>query len=281
MCRQCGREACDECYETIRRLTEPAGTSRPLEGKSNRPADQRTMKERHAQANPFFLSCNRKAEHGVHTFVPVTRFSKTELDNAVAEMKVLVGQGARPGLHVHSRCPSDAGSMDVDSAQASSSRTGRSEMEIKQPYGESLTNPQALIPEHYNDGICTLIENPVPPAPGDLSTSQIPPTSRTPLDPPTWPVPYYTADTLTEPVFAAQWARGTPLVVTGLQERLRLPWTPEYFINTYGAQQCIILECQNDANKKVTVGEFFGSFGKYNGRNECWKLKVRRIDSVE
>ncbi|KAL5508510.1 hypothetical protein ACEPAH_6129 [Sanghuangporus vaninii] len=281
MCRQCGREACEECYETIRRLTEPSGApNSPLEGRSKgpgSPTDQRTMKERHAQANPFFLSCNRKAEHGVHTFVPVTRFSKPELDNAVAEMKVLVRQGHGHSLPCQSRRASDATSMEVDLSQASSSSAGSRGMEIKQPYGESVqitgANPATLIPEHYNDGVCTLVENPIPPPRGEPSPSHIPPSSRTPLGIPTWPVPYYTAETLTEPVFAAQWARGTPLVVTGLLDRLKLSWSPEYFINMYGAQQCIVLECQTDANKKVTVGEFFSSFGKYNDRKDCWKLK--------
>ncbi|OCB84601.1 Clavaminate synthase-like protein [Sanghuangporus baumii] len=280
MCRQCGREACEECYETIRRLTEHSGApNSPLEGRSKgpgSPTDQRTMKERHAQANPFFLSCNRKAEHGVHTFVPVTRFSKPELDNAVAEMKVLVRQGHGHRSPCQSRRASDATSMEVDLSQASSSSAGSRGTEIKQPYGESIqitsANPATLIPEHYNDGICTLVENPIPPPRGE-SSSHIPPSSRTPLGTPAWPVPYYTAETLTELVFAAQWARGTPLVVTGLLDRLKLSWSPEYFINTYGAQQCIVLECQTDANKKVTVGEFFSSFGKYNDRKDCWKLK--------
>lgn len=140
----------------------------------------------------------------------------------------------------------------------------------------NLTTTHSLTPDVYDDGVCTLVSNPIPPS---LSTSSVslshsPPMSSEPLPVPSWPVPYYTVESLTEQVFAAQWARGTPLIVTGLLERFSLRWTPEYFVNTYGAQPCIIIECESNANKKVTVGEFFSNFGQYEGRTEFWKLKV-------
>jgi lysine-specific demethylase 3 len=74
-------------------------------------------------------------------------------------------------------------------------------------------------------------------------------------------------------VFAPIWQRGEPIVVTGCLERFKIAWTPEYFVEHYGEQTCLIIECQAGTNRRVTVGEFFNMFGKYEGRTECWKLK--------
>jgi len=63
------------------------------------------------------------------------------------------------------------------------------------------------------------------------------------------------------------------MVVTGLLPKFKIKWTPEYFMEKYDSQGCLILECQTDVNKRITVGEFFSWFGKYDGRTECWKLK--------
>jgi lysine-specific demethylase 3 len=79
---------------------------------------------------------------------------------------------------------------------------------------------------------------------------------------------------LTDDIFRPMWARGEPLVVTGLLSKFKIKWTPEYFIEKYGAENCLIIECRTDQNKRVTVGEFFSWFGKYQGREDCWKLKV-------
>lgn len=74
-------------------------------------------------------------------------------------------------------------------------------------------------------------------------------------------------------VFAPIWQRGDPIVVTGCLEHFKIAWTPEYFVKNYGEQTCLIIECQTDSNKRVTVGQFFDMFGNYGGRSECWKLK--------
>ncbi|KAJ7179562.1 hypothetical protein C8R46DRAFT_1074100 [Mycena filopes] len=64
-----------------------------------------------------------------------------------------------------------------------------------------------------------------------------------------------------------------PLLVTGVGEKLKIKWTPEYFMEEYGSQDCLIIECQTEANRRVTVADFFSSFGRYTGRDESWKLK--------
>jgi len=83
----------------------------------------------------------------------------------------------------------------------------------------------------------------------------------------------YTTSELTDAEFRKVWSLGAPLVVTGLGEKFGIRWRPEYFREKQGAQNCSIVECQTDASKRITVGEFFGYFGKYEGRTDRWKLK--------
>jgi hypothetical protein len=83
----------------------------------------------------------------------------------------------------------------------------------------------------------------------------------------------YTTSELTDAEFRRVWSQGAPLVVTGLGDKFGGRWRPEHFREKHGSQTCSIVECQTDASKRVTLGEFFGYFGKYEGRTETWKLK--------
>ena len=83
----------------------------------------------------------------------------------------------------------------------------------------------------------------------------------------------YTTSELTDTEFRRVWSQGAPLVVTGLGDKFGVRWGPEQFRDKHGSQTCSIVECQTDASKRVTLGEFFGYFGKYEGRTDIWKLK--------
>lgn len=83
----------------------------------------------------------------------------------------------------------------------------------------------------------------------------------------------YTTAELSDAEFRRVWPQGAPLVVTGLGEKFGIRWRPDHFRDKHGSQTCSIVECQTDASKRVTVGEFFGYFGKYEGRTDHWKLK--------
>ena len=257
MCINCGREACEECFEIITKLTGPSAQA------ANAP--QRTQKEKQALLNPFFLSCARKSEHGYSSFTPVTRFEKAELDEAVAEMKKLslndTGTMASNGS-INEEHARDGFPMNSDPAPSPHYLTSGD------AFATTTVSSDPFDDQSYNDGVCTLIKDPTPP--------EVTGPGAVPLDSPipTYPIPRYTTTSLTEEVFTKQWANGIPLVVSGLLSHLQVQWTPQYFTSKYGGQQCIILECQNDSNKKVTVEEFFQEFGRYDGRTECWKLKV-------
>ncbi|KAJ3925591.1 MAG: hypothetical protein NXY57DRAFT_42787 [Lentinula lateritia] len=100
---------------------------------------------------------------------------------------------------------------------------------------------------------------------GTLSQSLYQPLSHR-SDIPLHAIPTYNFDSLTETIFRKNWRKGTPILVTDVGQRFRIRWTPEYFIKEYGDQGCLIIECQTDVNKRVTVGQFFSKFGKYAGR---------------
>ncbi|KAL0569857.1 hypothetical protein V5O48_012109 [Marasmius crinis-equi] len=108
------------------------------------------------------------------------------------------------------------------------------------------------------------------------------PMSATPDQIPAHRMARYTEEELTFPVFQDHWRKGIPLLVQGLLPSLQIQWTPEYFIQKYGNQPCLVVECQTEENKRVTVGEFFRTFGSADagcgGRKNAlgtgtWKLK--------
>ncbi|KAH8106073.1 hypothetical protein BXZ70DRAFT_1004357 [Cristinia sonorae] len=250
MCRLCGREACQECFEQVRDLT----TDKPDATEADIAALQQ-RREKHAHVNPFFLSCTRRAEHRAVDFSRMTRFTNDELNQAVEEMEALIAQPNPDDLQP-SDIPDDQLGQMVDGSACTEYQNISG---LPHPIGDLSSSNGTL--------------------PSDLSsfTVSAPPPSilPSPLTPvtPTHPVRYFRDTELTDDVFRRVWGKGRPLVVTGLLEKFHLQWTPEYFKTKYGTQGCLILECQNDTNKRVTVGDFFSWFGNYAGRRDCWKLK--------
>ena len=254
MCRVCGREVCHECYLQVKELTsEPPSASQAelaaLQGK----------REKHAHSNPFFLSCNKRTEHGVAAFTAVTRFWDEELNTAIEEMEDILrrlevgggedvernerngryGYGNDPNSSPLSSPPhSDPVDVDVTAVVYDSYRPS------------NLSSRVANIPVHRIQQIPASLYDPVPSRPSSPSSASPPPS------------------------FTSLWILGVPILVKDVLPRFKLTWTPEYFIQQYGDQSCLVIECQTDINKRVSVREFFEQFGKYEGRTECWKLKV-------
>jgi lysine-specific demethylase 3 len=260
MCRLCGREACAECFEQVKDLTEdkPGATQAEI-------ATLQARREKHAHTNPFFLSCTRRNEHHAKDFSPMSRFCKSELAQAIKDMEVLLVEPDPDEVPV-------VGAIDPalqNGHSASSSGTGAASNEV------SVASSNSEIPVSSTLGEAAQVH----PAgdPVNMGTQTQPPSnplSTEPLEIPSHHTITISDSELTEDVFRPLWAKGDPLVVTGLLPKFRIQWTPEYFLQKYNSQSCLILECQSDVNKRVTVGEFFSWFGKYEGRVECWKLKV-------
>jgi lysine-specific demethylase 3 len=104
-----------------------------------------------------------------------------------------------------------------------------------------------------------------------LSTNPIIPEDDIPFH----PTVTFSDSTLTEETFRQVWVEGRPLVVKGVLDKFHIKWTPQYFIEKYGDHSCIVVDCVTEARREVTVGWFFGLFGKYDERDSTrvWKLK--------
>lgn len=253
MCRLCGRETCAECFEQVKDLT----IDRPGAGPTEVLALQ-ARREKHAHSNPFFLSCTRRNEHQAKDFSPMSRFCKSELGQAIDEMKKLVKEPAPP--------------------PPKTTQTVHNYVQ-QQPFPNPTASRYEGGPQPWT-GVTPMYQQPapggIPPVSND--TPYIPPgLSDLTLSITNLPIQRYTEAALTADTFPAIWSMGQPLVVTNLLAKFAIQWTPEYFIGKYGTQSCLIIECQTEMNKRITVGEFFAGFGKYEDRNECWKLKVYQV----
>lgn len=250
MCMLCGREQCADCYEKMKDLTFV---------EKNAPADRRAAslarRERHVHANPAFFTCGSKKDHAWDSFFPVSRFSKPELIEAIAGMEHTLRYG-KQALPQRYQPISNASSPEAVPSSTRSMSSGDSSS------GGPLTPPD------YSTSVFS-------PEPKTLSLNGRPhPRNKHDVG----EIPYYELNNfrfeqVTRDVFRSMWANGVPFVVTGLQERLKLPWTPQYFMDTYGDQSCLIIECQDDTNQTTTVRDFFSQFGQHSSRKGCWKLK--------
>lgn len=261
MCRLCGREACAECFEQVKHLTEERAGSSVTEK-----AVLQVQREKHSHSNPFFLSCTRRNEHHAKDFSPMSRFCKTELADAIDEMTKLLKTSDIDALPSAGATDPILTSSPQDNSSPASSLNGHvPELTVD---SQSATDSTGVTtpPEQ-------LLLSSLDKAPSDGQIN--PPLAAIfPDDIPSH-IPRYFADAeLTDDIFRPMWERGEPLVVTDLLPKFKIQWTPEYFMEKYGLQPVLILECQTDVNKRVTVGEFFSWFGKYEEREQSWKLKV-------
>jgi [histone H3]-dimethyl-L-lysine9 demethylase len=255
MCRLCGREACAECFAQVKELT----VDRPGANQAEI-AEIQAKREKHAHSNPFFLSCTRRNEHQAKDFSPMSRFCKKELSEAIEEMERLVKEedereNENPAAMAARALPPAKSHPSLPMLNSATDLLQSSETLVADL--DPFTMIRDRLPPHDVDQ---------PYVPSNLST-------RT-NSIPTRKIRRFPDSVLTPEVFPEIWALGLPLVVTGVLSKFKIKWTPEYFIQKYGSQSCLIIECQTEVNKRVTVGEFFSEFGKYGGRENCWKLKV-------
>lgn len=256
MCRLCGREACAECFEQVKELT----TDR-IGAPEAEIAALQARREKHAHINPFFLSCTRRNEHQAKDFSPMSRFCKTELTEAIEDMEALL-----------KRSGGDATVAD----EVAESPTIKSSPKPSRDLWDS-TSPGA---SSSASGSEVVKSAGIPPDPSSFASvsasSATGGLTAAGAQLPSHETVTFPDAGLTDDKFRRVWEKGVPLVVSGLSSKFHIQWTPEYFSTKFGTQSCLILECQTEHNKRVTVAEFFSLFGKYEGRRDCWKLKVWR-----
>ncbi|KDR74489.1 hypothetical protein GALMADRAFT_250463 [Galerina marginata CBS 339.88] len=293
MCRLCGREVCKDCFQLVVQLThQPPGVGLAVLNSLV------AKREKYTLANPFFLACTKRNEHGASEFTPVTRFVGAELDKALKEMQSIMGkekesQGAKEvtqtGRSMGDPGPSVAESrssttVDDDQTQSYSSSqnaldtTSSTEPQIIERQ-QAPTSPDRNI-RYWDDNINTAnFPDPVTePVYDNYTPSNAPPhTTAIPIyrlqvipvdlyDPPP-------QASKPPPVFSSLWSQGYPLLVKGVLPRFKVKWNPAYFMERYGDQTCLVVECQTDTNRRIPVKDFFGWFGAYQDRKECLKLK--------
>jgi lysine-specific demethylase 3 len=262
MCRLCGREACAECFKLVKELTDPGPTD------VAEMAALQVRRERHSHTNPFFLACTRRNEHQAKDFSPMSRFCNTELTQVIKDMEALLHEPDPDALPAVDTIDLNAHGSVTENGTSPSTSSSATLLELTSPNGSTTESAGVDAPPAATSTSSKQLDLPQDPT----SVSLNPRESMEEV--PSFPTKRFTDAELTDDVFRPIWARGEPLVVTGLLDKFRIKWTPEYFIAKYSSQSCLVIECQTDANKRVTVGEFFSLFGKYENRTECWKLKV-------
>lgn len=308
MCRLCGREACAECFAQVKELTE----DRPGATQAEMLALQ-TKRDKHANINPFFLACTKRHEHQAKDFSAMSRFCKDELERAIADMELLLEQTGKLNDKQESsdNRPASASISGNTNGSGAPHPDGNAIISMNgsingSTMNYSLTNgaPPLIAPNVDSLPDLNIQPPPLPglaaalgahshgtafpptmngshaalPTSGNAPPPYLPPNLPEKIDrTPSWEIRRYTDAELSGDagkIFSPIWTLGDPLVVTGILEKFKMRWTPEMFIEMYGDQTCLIIECQTDVNKRITVGEFFRWFGNYEGRTECWKLKV-------
>ncbi|KAI9448348.1 hypothetical protein H4582DRAFT_1900075 [Lactarius indigo] len=275
MCRLCGREACAECFAKVRELTQ----YRPGASDSEIAALQ-AKRESHAHTNPFFLSCTRRNEHQYSDFSPMSRFDKTELEGVIESMEKLLQEEATASTSEPAAEPSVLPSDGAAGVRApvadnqstcpavTSPSTGVSD--VSGPPAVPDVSPVAVVKACGGPPSGPAMSSPLPLEMAQNGTAS---TMEDPSGIPSHTTSTYTTSELTDTEFRRVWSQGAPLMVTGLGDKFGGRWRPEHFREKHGSQTCSIVECQTDASKRVTLGEFFGYFGKYEGRTDVWKLK--------
>ncbi|KAK7051286.1 hypothetical protein VNI00_004786 [Paramarasmius palmivorus] len=237
----------------------------PTEGMT--PEDKRSQqqkKDKHLHSNPFFLTCTKRNEHGSADFAPVSRFHQKELEEAIQKMEqVVLG------------CSDDTGRGNGSTGTAERNFTSSgSEYPLVHSYqqqtGAFLPMRSANFEASGSQSQRFSYPQPYPPAsssqsdPDEYYYPVLPSGSKDSI--PAYRISRYPFPHLTLPVFQSHWVKGTPLLVEGVLDNFGISWTPDYFIEQYGTQSCIVVECQTETNKRVTVGDFFRQFGDYTHR---------------
>ena len=254
MCRICGREVCHECFLQVQEITSESSSASQAEL-----AALQRKKEKHAHSNPFFLSCNKKAEHGVRDFTPVTRFWNEELERAIEEMEDIMKRAEGGGEDMDGNGGYDPIYSLLSSPPPSDPAVVGSTSVVYDSYLPSnLSSQVRSIPVYRLQQIPASLYDPVSRPPSSPSHTNS----------------FSSSSASGPPSFSSLWTLGVPILVKDVLPRFKLTWTPEYFMQRYGEECCSVIECQTDMNKSVSVRKFFEQFGKYEGRTGCWKLKV-------
>ncbi|KAI0029130.1 hypothetical protein K488DRAFT_16888, partial [Vararia minispora EC-137] len=235
MCRQCGREVCADCFDRVRQLA-PVAAGPLSDGQKN------------------LLTCMRSGLHDADKFQRTSRFTRHQLQAVVAEMESLHRRTPTP-------TPTPADNLNLLASVAALSPP----IAVNAPLPPTSSPPRPPLQIRASSPIPTAFFVPPHHSPPPGCTID-----RVGL--PVYPTQTFLGSELTEMAFQRIWARGQPVVVTGQLDKFQLRWTPEYFIDKYGAEPCQLVECQSEHSRSAHVADFFRMFGRPRDAS-VWKLK--------
>ncbi|CAE6438388.1 unnamed protein product [Rhizoctonia solani] len=282
MCSRCGRELCGACFQRVEEMCPP-GT--PLEYNGAASRDRQLHKYRSCSWGRIF--------HLPSDFHPVTRFSRRELEQTVNDMETLIKQAYKNAPAPREGSTSRAAQTQIaywasrippwkpTSPHASteppalSSAGSGSSRDVSSPRGT---------PDPHLSTMPIIASPTMSPTHDDQFSPEVAPLpSKRPtvshhgrLDPASVPSRslHHFVKNLSEEEFKPLWARGEAIVVQDLLDQFELDWTPEYFINEYGEQRCMVVNCEDNKDKEMIVREFFEMFGKTDREDGILKLKA-------
>ncbi|KAG8935880.1 hypothetical protein FRC02_005879 [Tulasnella sp. 418] len=83
ICQDCGREICADCHLQVSYTTEHLSDA---EAKARRRSPMKSLSESEGKIKRL-MACSFKDEHTISKFLPVSRFSKEELEELIGDMK--------------------------------------------------------------------------------------------------------------------------------------------------------------------------------------------------
>jgi lysine-specific demethylase 3 len=295
-CTRCGQEYCGDCFHKIKH--------------------ESTKLHEVKTAPKVLRCFRTDKLHNDQQFHPLSRFAQGELEAAIREMEGLLEQSPAevflPDLEVLKPLEEELRLLN----QATEFAYARLELDSypappvpvpSSSLGADTSSPACGVASYLSSTAST--SGPATPpllTPGDPDPEPIPPAPKLPTQAPPSVSSFslnpirasvhehlegrpkdpsgleshrysvYHHSELTDALFRTIWANGETLVITGLKDKLKCPWTPEWFIEQYGEQQCCITDCVTEKAHFSQVRHFFSRFGKYAERNgETLKLKVR------
>ncbi|CAE6511592.1 unnamed protein product [Rhizoctonia solani] len=279
MCTRCGRELCGACFQRVEDMCPP-GT--PLEYSGSASKDRQLHKYRACSWGRVF--------HLPADFHPVTRFSRKELENTVTDMQSLIKESGKSAS-----APGEGSTSRTAQAQITNWASRVPPWNPTSPHAS--TEPPALSSAGSSRDVSSSRGTPDPQLPTMpiIASPTMSPTHDDQFSPEVGPLPgkrpivshhgrldpasvpshpvHHFSKTLSEEDFKPLWARGEAIVVQDLLSRFELSWTPEYFINEYGEQRCMVVNCEDNKDMEMMVKDFFEMFGKADRKTGILKLK--------
>lgn len=279
LCTRCGREICLDCYSMLESL------------------DLSNTKE----TRLIICGHSGKGEsHKASNFLPVCRFDPEQLDNTMGDMERLLQDSQDPcdETMTEDMVQVAAQLQQILDHRRAAEKRALDELEVAksavvEPWLESTSAESPLESHNSSDSSLTPLESDsgtsyckqrrpkvpdhhtsIVPTVGICETSVPASSSESPVNIPSLPYKECPHPELTEEMFRSFWRKGDTMVITGLLDKMEIKWTPEYFIEHYGSQECSITDCDNEMKHESTVAQFFSQFGQYEHRGtQIHKLK--------